>query len=126
VRPSAPAAALATTPLALQPHLTVLALHTAADTWWRRTAADEPRGRLGPARASPGRFVAVYRDGLQRRIDRLHPAAFTVLDAVARDGDLGRALDEATPVLPRRRGAALVQAWFQGWTERGWLVPRAS
>lgn len=123
-QPAAPAAALATTPLALQPHVTLLALHTAADTWWRRTEAEQPRGRLGPATARPGRFVAVFRDGLQRQVERLHPAAFTILHAVARDGDLGRALDAATPQLPRRRGASLVQAWFQRWTEGGWLVAR--
>jgi len=120
-RPSAPAAALATTPLALQPHLTILALHTAADTSWRT----QTRGRLRPATDAPSRFVAIAREGLERRIERLHPAAFTVLHAIERDGDLGRALDAAAPQLPRRRGQALVQTWFQAWTARGWLVPRA-
>jgi hypothetical protein len=122
--PAAPADALATTPLALQPHVTLLALRTPADTWWRRTEAGQPRGRLRPARR-PDRFVAVYRDGLQRQLDRLHPAAHALLSAIASDGDLDRALEAAAPRLPPRRGAALIRSWFRQWTERRWLVARA-
>jgi hypothetical protein len=120
-RPPAPADALASIPLGLQPHLTLLALRTPADTIWRRVVADEPPGRLRPA--GPARHLAVFRDGLARQVERLHPAAHALLAAIADGAALDAALDAAAPLLPARRGAALVRAWFETWAERRWLVP---
>lgn len=124
--PAAPSDSLASVELGLQPHVTVLALSTPADTLWRRAYEGRPRGRISAAAAHPDRFVAVYRDGLHRQIERVHPAGYALLSAIADHGSLEQALEAAAPHLPARRGAALVRSWFQQWTERRWLVTRAS
>ncbi|MEZ4363047.1 MAG: DNA-binding domain-containing protein [Kofleriaceae bacterium] len=124
--PAAPAEQLAEVPLGLQPHLTLLACRTAADALWLRAIEERPRGRLAPATEPPRRFVAVFRDGDTRDVERLHPAAFALLSSLAAQGSLAVALEAAAPRLPARRGAALVRGWFATWTARRWLVPRAA
>ncbi|MBK9033871.1 MAG: putative DNA-binding domain-containing protein [Myxococcales bacterium] len=119
-------AALATTPLALAPHLTLIAARTSVDRLWLRARAGAAPGRPGAVAASPRRFVAVFRDGLARDVERLHPAAHALLASIAATGALPAALEAAAPRLPARRGAAMVGAWFQTWTARGWLVARAA
>lgn len=115
---------LATTPLALQPHVTLLALRTPAETYWSHALEERPRGRVRPPAPAPTRFVAVLRVELSREVVRLHPAAFALLSALVEHGSLERALDEAAPLLPARRGAALLQDWFRRWTAERWLAAR--
>jgi Putative DNA-binding domain len=119
-----PAEELASRALALQPHLTVLACRTPADALWRRAIEERPRGRLTAVSDAPTRFVAVFRDGELRDVERLHPAAHAILAAVAADGSLERALDAAAPLLPARRGAQLVHQWFQRWVQLRWFCAR--
>lgn len=115
---------LAATPLALQPHVTLLALRTPADTYWNHALEERPRGRVRPPAPAPTRFLAVLRVELSREVVRLHPAAFALLSAIATSGSLEQAIDEAAPLLPARRGAALLQDWFRRWTAERWLAAR--
>lgn len=125
VPPAAPAQ-LGAVLLGLQPHITLLACRTAADTLWRRAIHGRARGHLAPAAEVPDRFLVVHREGLQQRVERLHPAAHAILAAIEAVGALERALDEGAPLLPARGGAARIEAWFRDWARRGWLVARAA
>ncbi len=135
-------AALARARVRLQPHLRLLALRTSADLLWRRAedgasrsdarsgrplphpgASRRPRGRLGPASARPRRFVAVWRDGLELRVERLPRAAFALLAALEETGSLEAAMGEVARarLLSRSGDPARVAAWFRAWINRGWL-----
>jgi len=120
------AADLAQAPLALAPHLTILACRTAPDRLWQRARARGPRARLGVVAASPRVHVAVFRDHLARDVVRLHPAAHAILAGLTAGAGLGEALERAAPLLPARGAAARVRAWFRDWTARGWLVSAAA
>lgn len=119
-----PAAELGQAPLALAPHVTILACRTAPDRLWLRARAVGPRPRRGVVADTPRVHLAVFRADLARDVARLHPAAHTILASLAADGRLPEALARAAPRLPARGGAALVRAWFGAWTARGWLVYR--
>lgn len=126
-RPPVAPAALATAPLALQPHVTLLACRTPADTLWRRAAAQRPRGRITAPAAAPTRFLAVSREptALRLQVERLAPGAHAVLATIAATGSLGEALDRAAPLLGARP-ARTIQGWFAAWTARGWLCERGA
>jgi hypothetical protein len=115
---------LASAALTLQPHVALLALRTPADALWSRALQGQPRGRVRPPSASPARFVAVVRRDAARDVVRLHPAAHALLAALREHGSLEAALEAATPLLPARRGAKLVEAWFRQWTAERWLAVR--
>jgi hypothetical protein len=113
--------------LSLQPYLQLLALRTPADTLWRRADDERALGRIGPPAAEPRRFVAVFREGLALRVERLPRAAFAILTAIAETGSLERAMDRTLGkgLLRRRRDAERITGWFTTWVSRGWLVTRA-
>ncbi|MFM2082975.1 MAG: hypothetical protein RL380_1666 [Verrucomicrobiota bacterium] len=116
-----PVARLATARLALQPHLCLLPLSTAADELWRRQLPGKKIIR--PARslaANTRRYVAVFRAASGTRVVRIAPGAVRLLRAIARTGSLARAFKTA------RLGSdaatlAQVQSWFQDWCSHGWL-----
>jgi hypothetical protein len=110
--------------LRLQPHLQLLAVRTPADTLWRRADEERALGRLGPPAEQPRRFVAVYREGLTLRVERLPRAAYAILLALAETGSLELAMERVagTRLLRRRREASRVAEWFTTWVSRGWLV----
>jgi hypothetical protein len=118
-----PASELATARLRLPPHVHLLACRTPVDTLWRRVDDGASPGRLGAPSAKPSRFVAVYRDDLVLRIERLPRAAHVMLTAIAETGSLDAAMDRvaAAKVLPRQGGEQKVSAWFATWIARGWL-----
>lgn len=114
---------LASAPLALQPHVTLLALRTPADRLWRdREEARRPR--LRPPAGDARVFVVVSRDALARQVERLHPVAYALLATLHATGSLAAALDAAAPRLPARGAPARIAAWFEQWTRRGWLIRR--
>jgi hypothetical protein len=119
-----PAAALGHAPLALAPHVSLLAGRTAPDRLWLRARAGGPRTRRAIVGATPRVYLAVFRADLARDVVRLHPAAYAILASLAVDGSLPAALARAAPRMPARGGAARVRSWFGAWTARGWLVYR--
>lgn len=119
-----PAAELGRAPLALAPHVSLLACRTAPDRLWLRARAGGPRPRRGVVGDVPRVYLAVFRADLARDVVRLHPAAYAILASLAADGSLPEALARAAPRLPARGGAALVRGWFGAWAARGWLVYR--
>jgi hypothetical protein len=123
--PPTPADQLAATPLALQPHLRLFAFRTPADELWRHAESDEPLPRrlLAKAAVVPCHHVAVFRQQLRLRVQRLDENAFRLLKAIAQTGSLDEAialsrLDADATTLQR------VRDWFQLWTSRGWFCAR--
>lgn len=121
------AEALAHARLGLQPHLQLFALRTPADTLWRRAERERPLGRLGPPADEPRRFVAVYREQLALKVERLPRAAFAILSALAETGSLEQAMERVADagLLRRQRDVRRVTEWFTAWVGRGWLVGEA-
>lgn len=116
--------ALAHARLGLQPHVQLFALRTPADTLWRRAEQERPLGRIGPAADKPRRFVAVYRERLALKVERLPRAAFAILSALGETGSLEGAMARVADggLLRRRRDTSRVTDWFTTWVSRGWLV----
>lgn len=109
--------------LALQPHVRLLELRTAADTFWRRANEGRATGRVPPATPRASRFIVVSREAHALRVERLPKAAFAILRAIAETRSLDLAIGRvaATRGLLRRRDAARVSEWFRTWVGRGWL-----
>jgi hypothetical protein len=124
------AAQLATTKLALQPHLRLFQFRTPADELWRCQVLEKPIARAllrkpAPGRANlPVRHVAVFRLHFGTRVERLDPRAFALLNAVTQTGSLEKSFRRAK-LGSDAATLAQVQSWFQLWTERGWLCARA-
>ena len=66
----------------------------------------------------------MFRLALARQMERLHPAAHALLASLQEQGSLAVALEAAAPLLPARRGSALVESWFRKWTAERWLALR--
>ena len=120
------AAELATTKLALQPHLRLFRFRTPADELWRSQLLQKPiaRALLTKTAAKNIFHAAVFRLNFGTRVERLEPEAFALLTTITEIGALEKAFQRA------KLGSdsvtlAKVQAWFQLWTERGWLCARA-
>lgn len=122
--PAPSGAELAQRALALQPHVTLLALRSGADRLWRRAQDGQGRGRVRPAADAPVRFVAVVRPELARQLEVLHPAAYSLLESLRVQGSLEVALEAAAPRLPQRRQGELIERWFRQWTAERWLALR--
>lgn len=122
-RPPLPPAELETGGVVLQPHLRLLALRTPADTLRRRVRSGRKPGALAPPAERPVRFVAVFRQDLKLRVERLPRAAFEILSALDHRGSLEGAMDEVTrrPGLLRAGDSERVARWFSEWVGRGWL-----
>lgn len=110
--------------LALQPHVTLLALRTPTDTAWRNAQRGVRGPRVGRQSATPTRFVVVYRRGFELRVERLSRAAFAILSAIRDQGSLDAAMEQVTAArgLLRARDAKRVAEWFGLWTNRGWFI----
>ena len=112
---------LATHTIDLQPHISLLALRSTADSLWR--AFDNGRSiKKWPApRNAAHRFVAVYRLGAELLVERLPRAAFMLLQAIARTGTLDLAMEQvlAAGLLRRKRERDQVAQWFGQWTAKG-------
>jgi hypothetical protein len=121
-------------PLALQPHVQLLALSSPADTTWRRggrrRSPRRPSRRASPetSRRASRRFVAVFREGLEVRIERIPRAAFAILAALREHPRLTDAMAHvaSTPGLFRARDVHRTEGWFRAWIARGWLTPGES
>ncbi len=118
-QPKRPAVApdkLAETRLGLQPHLRLLAFHTPADAIWRLDdEAVIPDELLAPPVGEAMFHTAVFRHQARQIVQRIEMNEFSLLQAIAATGSLAKAFDIsiATP--------EEVGAWFQNWTEFGWL-----
>jgi hypothetical protein len=110
--------------LALQPHVLHLALRTPAEVLWRRASSGRRLGALRARTRHAARFVAVFRDGDELRVERISKLAHAILQALERSCELAPALAllEAEPGLVRPRDAAHVNTWFATWVSRGWLT----
>lgn len=119
--PPVPPDLLGEGPLGLQPHLKLLALRTPADELWRHDPpAIRPDDFPGRPAAAPAFFVAVFRLQFQLHLERLEPAAFQLLRAIAAAG----ALDEAfrlARISSDPHSLMRVRGWFHHWTGQGWL-----
>ncbi len=86
------------------------------------------RSGEAPLPAKPERAPAalvLYRHDDLIRFEELEPAAFDLLDALARGEPLAVACEEVARSLPPAAAEALgaqVGPWFQQWTRRRWLV----
>jgi hypothetical protein len=143
-RPVVTPASFAGTPptrlrLGLQPYVTLLALRYPVDTYvmsvkrrdaMRSEASNTPDSKVVHRRAvrrarlpRPSRtFVAVHRLDNRLFYKRLDPAAFRILEALARGDTLTGAVAAGGPgVRP-----AKVQAWFTTWMALGWFCSRGN
>lgn len=124
--------------LALQPHLQLMALNYPADTLVLSLHNREKRqtSEAGVAHEEPAE-APVKLPGLRRRptwlaahrmeysvyYRRLEHEEFLALAALRQGQSLGDALDNAfaDSTIPGSRRAARVQAWFANWAELGWI-----
>jgi hypothetical protein len=119
VRPPVPVAALATAELALQPYLRLFAFYTPADELWRGPAGPSAADDLLAMRdGGPAVHLAVFRHQARQHVQRLAPGSYAILQAIAETGSLAQALDSTAATTAT---ATEVSAWFQSWTELGWL-----
>jgi hypothetical protein len=107
---------IAETALALQPHLRLFAFHTPADEIWRldddAAISDE---LLAPPAGEAKFHVAIFRHAARQIVRRIEAKEFSLLQTIATTGSLAAALDDSN-ASPEE-----VSAWFQSWTEFGWL-----
>jgi len=120
--------------LGLQPYLTLLRLRYPIDTYViavkRRDALRSEASNTPCAPAAVHRafrrvarprlrltHVAVHRHNNRLFYKRLDPAAFRILEALARGRTLSRAIAAAGP----GTGPERVKAWFKTWTALGWF-----
>jgi hypothetical protein len=81
------------------------------------------RGEPLPRVPSPSStHVVLYRRELLVRFEELEPAAFDLLDALARGKSLVAACDDVVAVHGEDGLQEKVGAWFQSWTALGWIV----
>lgn len=121
-RPAVAAKQLASTEIALQPFVRLLALRTDADARWHRSMKEETQPP--PAEAAPGpvRFVAISRHGLGRVVQELPRAACSLVEAIAETHSLVEAMERVTEAeLLGPDDADQVGAWFADWVARGWF-----
>ena len=87
-------------------------------TGWTVDLWRQDRGQLREER----RWLAAWREGARVGTAALAPASFALLEALAGGASLGEACEAAG-----RLGATpeAVQADFEDWGRRGWLVARA-
>jgi hypothetical protein len=113
--------------LALQPHLRLFALRTPADELWRLDDEPIPDDLFGVPRDDTEFDVAAYRLRFKLHVERLDPAAFRLLQAIAEEGRLEMALERSGLAEAAEAVQAQVSNWFRVWTERGWICvhPRA-
>ena len=138
-RPAIAPALVARTPpsrlrLGLQPYVTLLRLRYPIDTYviavkrrdaLRTEASNTPGAPAGVHRvfrhvALPRprlTHVAVHRHNNRLFYKRLDPAAFRILEGLARGWTLSRAAAAAGPGVEPER----VKAWFKTWTALGWF-----
>jgi len=118
-RPAVAPEKLAETKLALQPHLRLFAFHTPADEIWRldddAAISDE---LLAPPAGEAKFHVAIFRHAARQIVRRIEAKEFSLLQAIAATGSLAAALDDSN-ASPEE-----VSAWFQSWTEFGWVCER--
>ncbi len=124
--------------LGLQPYVTLLDLNHPIDAYviavkrrdaLRSEASNTPDSKVvrRPVRRAaiprPSRtFVAVHRHNNRLFYKRLDPAAFRILQALARGATLSRAITAGGPrVKPRQ-----VQDWFRAWMALGWFCARGN
>ncbi len=122
--PPISATALGHAQIGLQPHLQLLALRTPAERIWQRTTSGRSRGRLRAPAQESTRYVAVFREDLALRVERMPRTAFLILSTIAETGSLDTAMErlERERVLSGARDGERVTAWFQQWVSRGWLT----
>ncbi len=129
--------------LALQPHLQLMALQYPADNLVlslhdreKRQASEAgveheeeaatpvklPRLRRRPT------WLAAHRVEYSVYYRRLEQEEFLMLTALHRGGSLGQAIEDAfaQSAIPVERRAARVQAWFANWAELGWICAAES
>jgi len=125
--------------LALQPHITLLALNYPVDeivlALKERTtrgdasnAVSEPTSHQASRRIRPPKpqsiFVAVHRHELDLYYKRLDPEAFTLLCALREGATLEAACEQAISSCTREitDWPAQIRAWFENWAALGWFV----
>jgi hypothetical protein len=115
--------------LALQPHLTLLALRYPVDDFRIEAGAEhgassnavggyKPRSlarRFRRARPEPV-YLAVYRKDCSVYYRRLDREEFPILEALRAGKSVGEALEDCAGELGPK-----VEQWFAGWSESGWL-----
>jgi hypothetical protein len=128
----------ASSPLALQPHLQLMALQYAADDLvlslhkreGRQTSEaglEHEEGIEAPLKLPQLRrratWLAAHRVDLSVYYRRLAREEFLMLDALRVGRTLGEAIEAsfAASAIPETRRAARVQAWFGTWAELGWI-----
>lgn len=125
-------------PLALQPHLRLVALDYPADdlvlalhkrekqgtseAGVKRDDGDEPPAKLSRLRRRPT-WVAAHRVDLTVYYRRLCREEFLTLGAIRRGLPLADALAAGTAdsPIPDSRRAHLVREWFANWAQLGWI-----
>ena len=110
---------LAETTLALQPHLRLFAFHTPVDAIWRLDDKSAISDELLTPPAGVAKFhAAIFRHAARQIVRRIEAKEFSLLQAIAATGSLATAFD-TSDAAPEE-----VSAWFQSWTEFGWLCER--
>jgi hypothetical protein len=118
-RPAVAAEKLAEASLRLQPHLRLFAFHTPVDEIWRLgTDAEISAELLTPPNGEMIFHVAIFRHQGRLKVERLAAKACSILRAISKTGSLAQALDSSDATTEE------VGAWFQSWTEFGWLCER--
>jgi hypothetical protein len=113
------ASELAHAHITLQPHVRLLAMRTAAHSFWKTRKWRSFRS----VHATPRFFIVVYRQHHHIQVEKIPKPAFEVLSALAKHHSLEGAMD-AIACLPRHQqpdNAHSIQGWFQTWFERGWF-----
>jgi len=125
--------------LALQPHITLLALNYPVDEIVlalkeRTTRGDASNAVSEPAAHQASRrirapkrqsiFVAVHRHELDLYYKRLDPESFTLLGALREGATLEAACERAIASCTREitDWPAQIRAWFENWAALGWFV----
>jgi len=109
--------------MTLQPHVQLLALRTPADVLWQRAVGNQPRGRLRPAARRATRFIAVFRQHFELRVERIPRAAHLILSTLSETGSLEIAMERLSHsgISLRRTEMSQVREWFSKWVSCGWF-----
>ncbi len=118
-RPAVAAEKLVEATLALQPHLRLFAFRTPVDGLWRLGDDVAVPAELLVLPAGEADFhVAIFRHQARQIVRRIRREEFSLLQSIVATGSLAAALDSSDAT------AEEVRAWFQSWTELGWLCER--
>lgn len=113
------AADLAHVAIALQPHVRLLAMRTAAHSFWR----SRRKRSFKTVHSSPRFFLVVYRQGHRIHVESISRSAHQLLSAFATHTSLDTVMGMIAN-LPRHLQPPTPQAvanWFRLWFERGWF-----